>query len=328
MLLSRQSILSCIAEDELHLILLSTEACNFRCTYCYEDFQNARMAPWVVQGVKRLVSRQASNLRKLRISWFGGEPTLTMGIIEEVMSHIQRTIQRQPGIQLFCDTTTNAYLLDRSRFEAMLGLGVTVYQVAFDGPPEVHDRMRVLAGGAGTFARIWTNVCAMQKTQETFTVVIRLHVDPENMNAVPKFIDKCAAVFAGDRRFKLFIRKRSRLGGANSSCLPVFAEAESMEVSEMLSRRAKALGLQAITAEERQRACYAASGNSFVVRADGRLNKCTVALEHPNNQVGRILEDGTIVVDEAKMRQWMRGLWARSEEQLRCPMVGYAEPAR
>ena len=29
--------------------------------------------------------------------------------------------------------------------------------------------------------------------------------------------------------------------------------------------------------------CYAARGNSYVVRADGRLNKCTVALEHPNN---------------------------------------------
>lgn len=33
-----------LRNDVLHLILLPTEQCNFRCTYCYEDFSGANEA--------------------------------------------------------------------------------------------------------------------------------------------------------------------------------------------------------------------------------------------------------------------------------------------
>ena len=63
-----------LAADVLHLILLPTEACNFRCTYCYEDFRLGRMSEDVVRGVEALLSRRAEGLARLEISWFGGEP--------------------------------------------------------------------------------------------------------------------------------------------------------------------------------------------------------------------------------------------------------------
>ena len=40
---------SSLTPSLLHLILLPTEACNFRCTYCYEDFRLGRMEPVVEQ---------------------------------------------------------------------------------------------------------------------------------------------------------------------------------------------------------------------------------------------------------------------------------------
>ena len=39
----------------LNLFLLPTERCNFRCTYCYEDFNIGRMRPAVSAGVKALI---------------------------------------------------------------------------------------------------------------------------------------------------------------------------------------------------------------------------------------------------------------------------------
>ena len=77
--LSLREIQTCLDNRELHLILLPTEACNFRCVYCYESFRLKRMEPWVVEGIKRLLSRRAPDLRALSISWFGGEPPLAAG---------------------------------------------------------------------------------------------------------------------------------------------------------------------------------------------------------------------------------------------------------
>ena len=51
---------SCTNNRVLHLIVLPTEACNFRCTYCFEDFKLKRMEPWVVLGLERWLTSRAS----------------------------------------------------------------------------------------------------------------------------------------------------------------------------------------------------------------------------------------------------------------------------
>ena len=71
-----EQLAASVRADRLQLILLPTEQCNFRCTYCYEDFAIGRMTPEVVSGVKNLIDRRADGLSHLQLSWFGGEPTL------------------------------------------------------------------------------------------------------------------------------------------------------------------------------------------------------------------------------------------------------------
>jgi uncharacterized protein len=327
MSLTQQDILSCIANDRLHLILMSTEACNFRCTYCYEDFRHKRMEPWVVRGVKKFLSRRAPELRLLEISWFGGEPTLTPDIIEDIMRHVQGLLSSNPQIQLKTDMTTNAYLLDRRCFERMLALGIGHFQISFDGPQEWHDRKRVLAGGHGTFRRIWTNVLAMQRLPGDFTVTVRLHIDRENHAALRDFIDAYSRVFGTDSRFRLFLRTLSCLGGPNDSRLPVFDDVQGRDAVRQLAKYAASLKLRHVTIEQHSSVCYASRANSFLVRSDGRLGKCTVALEHPNNHVGAIREDGNLEEIASKMYMWMRGLWDQNEELLECPMPGCADAA-
>ncbi|HEY0232414.1 MAG TPA: radical SAM protein, partial [Dokdonella sp.] len=67
--------------------VLPTEKCNFRCTYCYEDFKIGRMQAPVVRGLKRLISNRAPSLRRLSLSWFGGEPLLAKPVVLEVGTH-------------------------------------------------------------------------------------------------------------------------------------------------------------------------------------------------------------------------------------------------
>jgi uncharacterized protein len=59
----------------LHLILLPTERCNFRCTYCYERFDVGQMSRQVIDAVLAFLDSRASSLERLVIAWFGGGAT-------------------------------------------------------------------------------------------------------------------------------------------------------------------------------------------------------------------------------------------------------------
>jgi uncharacterized protein len=323
---SVREIEASLSNQLLHLILMPTEACNFRCTYCYETFQLKRMQPEIVRGIKSLLSRRAPDLSHLSLAWFGGEPLLALDIMEDILLHVQGLRRRAPGMKLSSDITTNAYFLNRRTFERLLALGVTGYQISFDGPREWHDRKRVLADGSGTFDRIWNHLGAMQEVPDDFSVLVRIHVDAENHQAVPEFIDQFASAFGKDPRFKLFIRTLDRYGGPNDHCLPVLQGERGRAIVAGLRQYASDKGV-AIFSTQGIAICYAAKPNSFLVRADGRLNKCTVALDDPGNTVGRLREDGRAEVDSALVNDWMRGFYSGDEESLRCPMKGFADRA-
>src|SRR5579875_955458 len=57
-------------QDRLELILLSSEECNFRCVYCYENFPRGTMEPWVRSAILKMVERLAPRLNDLSVSWF------------------------------------------------------------------------------------------------------------------------------------------------------------------------------------------------------------------------------------------------------------------
>src|SRR5947209_19415198 len=92
------TVVDALDPKRLHLILLPTEQCNFRCTYCYEDFSIGRMNPETIQGVKRLIDRRLEGLGFLSVSWFGGEPLLACDIIEDISESIVRAAADWPGL--------------------------------------------------------------------------------------------------------------------------------------------------------------------------------------------------------------------------------------
>jgi len=314
--------------DSLHLVLLPTEACNFRCTYCYEDFALARMKPWVARGVKNLIAARAPGLALLHLAWFGGEPLLARDLVIELMQHARELARAHPRMQTVSDMTTNGWHLERPLFEQLLELGVRRYQISFDGPRELHDRKRRLASGGGTFDRIWANLLAMRAVEADFEINVRIHVDRGNAEALPAVLEQCREHFGSDPRFRLRLKALSRFGGPNDPELDVLLGDERDEVLARLERLALAGAAVPAEAMAEHPSCYASTGNSYIVRADGRLSKCTVALTHPRNDVGRIHEDGRLEIESQAMQAWMRGLWSGDIGELICPMLGLADPVR
>ncbi|GAA2683817.1 hypothetical protein GCM10010412_069740 [Nonomuraea recticatena] len=306
--------------DRLHLILLPTEQCNFRCTYCYEDFAIGRMRPEVVQGVKNLIDRRAGELTHLQISWFGGEPMLARSVVEEVASHASAVQRASTDLRYDSDMTTNGYLLDGSAAEHLAELGIRRYQVSLDGPSHHHDRTRVRADGRGSFEQIWRNLLSIRDSSVNARILLRVHLTPANLSAMPSFLTRLRDVFLADPRFLVYLKRVVRLGGPNDS---------SMDVCDPDDERLAALeeivlgGDRSDGLFEPEEVCYASRANSLLVRADGRLGKCTVGLSHPANTVGRLRPDGSLQIDNPQFRKWLQGWESRDQELITCPYEAF-----
>src|ERR1700687_1311065 len=302
----------------LHLSLLPTEQCNFRCTYCYEDFSIGRMTAEVRQGVKRLIDRRLDGLRSLSVSWFGGEPLLARDIITDISDHIVRSSVARPELDYAGDITTNGYLLDHAAVERLAELGIRSYQISLDGPRELHDRTRLRANRKGSFDRIWGNLLAIRDGCAQVRVVLRIHLTPGNIPAMPDFLAQIRDTFLRDKRFPLLLKPIESMGGLNGDTISVIPADERPRILA---------ALQAIVLDEGDsdrlfsgdEICYAARANSLVVRADGRIGKCTVALTDPVNTIGRLLPNGVLQIDNDVLGAWLRG-WENGDRAfLACP---------
>jgi uncharacterized protein len=325
---SRQPFLS---DRLLHLILMPTEQCNFRCVYCYEDFSAGQMSRSVVESVKSLLVRRIDNLDLLSLEWFGGEPLLAWSIVKEIQAFAYELVQTHQEVRLTGSMTTNGSLLTRFRFEQLIKLGVRRYQISLDGSRESHDMLRRRRGGGGSFKTIWRNLLSLRSLPDAFQVLLRLHVTRENQEAIECLLGELAQEFAGDSRFSVMFKAIRRFGGPHDKELPVLPADQETQVLARLLTTAVEMGLnqqQDVFAQPGiLQGCYAAALCSYVVRSTGELAKCTVALGHPNNHIGFLRPDGTVSIDSAKMRGWLRGTLNGEPESVSCPMKGWSDGA-
>ncbi|WP_368492927.1 radical SAM protein [Geobacillus thermodenitrificans] len=132
--------------DYLHLIIMPTEECNFRCTYCYETFPRGRMEAEVIEGVKNLISSRIQGIRNLAISWFGGEPLMEPDIIKEITDSFLPSIKKY-NINYKSSVTTNGYYLTPELCKELVDRGIRTFNITLDGLEKDHDLARILKGG-------------------------------------------------------------------------------------------------------------------------------------------------------------------------------------
>lgn len=314
-----------ISNRFLHLVVMPTEACNFRCIYCYESFKIGKMQLPIVEAIKRLITIRVANLDFLMISWFGGEPLLAIDIMKSISGHIIALTNSFSTLRYRADITTNAYLLEKDVFRKLLDWNIRQYQISFDGPKALHDRKRVLPNGHGTFDKLWKNLKAMKSIKDCFAVTVRLHIDHDNLTHVPEFLAQFKRDFGDDSRFTLYVRELSRLTECQRKRLKVFDFREAVQAIKSIEKLAREDNLQIRIPERKNHVCYAAcyatNLNSFVIRANGRISKCTVALDNDINNVGQINNDGTITLDRTKLMKWARGLASGDATEIGCPMI-------
>lgn len=340
--LTDRQIISTLTRRFQQLIILPTEKCNFRCTYCYEDFKIGQMSSEIQSSLEMLMSLRIPELDEMSINWFGGEPLAAQSVVLRLSAHANRLCDDH-GVILSGGLTTNAYRLHFDLFEELVSYRQNFFQITLDGFGEVHDAVRKLANGKGSFQKIWDNLAQTKRSEKQFRVLIRIHVRRDNIDSLELLMAELGKTFGGDPRYELDFEHLRNLGGEGGltvtspvslSEMPAI-EARLRQVFRNHSPFGATVGIPQALPSMNQLAekknvvglaepyiCYAAKANSLLIRADGRIGKCTVALDDDRNTIGRVNTDGTIAIDNQRLMPWVRGIASRSVIELQCPLVG------
>jgi uncharacterized protein len=211
----------------------------------------------------------------------------------------------------------------------LVSAGVTFYQITLDGDQESHDRIRVRADGGGTFSVIWQNLLALHKSSLDFSLLLRIHLRPGNFESVRSLLNRARPSLIPDSRFVIGVRPLENLGGPTGGTFEVLADADCDKqcaaLREEFGDAVIAFGTGTGADEEEKvdgcgaSVCYACKSNAFLIRSDGRVGKCTVALNKDYNTVGVLREDGSVSMNESRLRKWTDALYTLDKAVLACP---------
>jgi len=163
------------------LVLNLTNQCNLSCAYCYEygadrvatpegkpkymDFETARAA------VDMLFAESAGR-RGVHITFFGGETLMNFPLLERVVRYATDQASAL-GRSIDFSLTTNATLLTPAiiEFLSQNRIGVTV---SMDGPPDLHNALRVFANGRGSYDIVASKVRELLANHRTRPIAARV----------------------------------------------------------------------------------------------------------------------------------------------------------
>jgi uncharacterized protein len=355
---TRRQIAEAISPRIQELILLPTEKCNFRCTYCYEDFELGKMSEETQRAIELFIDKRMEGLELLKFSWFGGEPLVAKDVVLRLSRYAKQKCDEH-GVKFQGGLTTNAYVLDQALARELISLNQDFFQITLDGWKEAHDVLRQRADGRGTFDVIWNNLLGLKALDLKFEVCVRIHVRRDNIENLEILMREFALAFQGDKRFYLDFQHLRDMGGDGGRTvenavslmeLPkieaplrasyrralqevrgqssvVFNEKNSIENDEPpLLQKASNSGESAGSQRASEQVsgapyiCYAAKPNSLLIRSNGRIGKCTVAFDDERNDLGKLQPDGSINIDNKKLQHWIRGLGTLESDATGCPI--------
>ena len=141
----------------MHYHIILTKECNLRCSYCGGGSDTPpKEIQYSIADLKSFLSQDASPV----IEFYGGEPLLRIGTMEQIMDSIAgRFVLQTNG--LFLDRIDPQYLM---KFHSIL--------VSIDGTSEVTDRER----GRGVHDRLMNNLEVIRRKGFSGDLVARMTV--------------------------------------------------------------------------------------------------------------------------------------------------------
>ncbi len=307
--------------NRLSLSVAPTLACNFRCEYCYERPSSGRMSEETQRALLGFADRRMRASDDVSITWYGGEPTLCLETIERIQVGLKELAERRGATLRPSGIVTNGWLLDRDAARRLAVAGVATAQVTLDGPKEVHDARRKLAGGGGTFDRIVGNLTA---AADVLHIAVRVNVDERNAGSATEVVRHLGRLGLVEKVSVHFAQVR----GSSGTCADLSDVHDSVET---FSRRVVEIyrelshdGFEDVDypAASAGGCCGADCDRAFVVAPDGTLFKCWEEISDGEaSAVGSVFSDTVTPAQRDRLDRYLAWDPLASRECRECEVL-------
>ena len=161
-------------------------ACNLRCKYCFADEgeYNGHKGKMSLETAKKAIDyvvKRSGPRKNIEIDLFGGEPTMMMDTIKEIIAYAREN-EAKWNKRIRFTMTTNATLLTDEMMDYM-DKELENIILYIDGRKEVNDKVRIRFDGKGSYDQILPNIKKMvAKRDKTKAHTVRGTFTRENLD--------------------------------------------------------------------------------------------------------------------------------------------------
>lgn len=297
-----------IEDLRLNIMIMSSTACNFNCSYCYEEFIPKQIDYVFEKAFIEFLNKNTVKYKSVFIEWFGGEPLLAKERVISISKKAKKICidKKKPFI---CSITTNGYYLDYATFYKLLEGNIIYFQVTIDGNKKWHDKYRPLKNGRGTYDVVFNNLLSIKKNVEknkVFRLTIRNNVSIENLEACMDFKQIFQENFGDDDRFQLFQFPIKDWGGNKIKEIKqeLFDTEYDLLIDKLVNYRMDIF--EGIVSS----CCLATKKYGFVIDPEYNVYKCNHYIQNRDigdkyNKIGWLESGGNLVIDDDKNNEWI-----------------------
>lgn len=274
----------------LSIMVVLNLDCNFSCIYCYEGDMKGKLymsddtADLLIDFIK---DNFPDYKKSLLIDFYGGEPLLSLGLIEYI-SRALKSFTESRGASYSFTLVTNGSLFKKQVAEELAPLGLQSVKITVDGPAEIHNRYRPFKSGAGSFDTIIRNI---KETCDLVKIGIGGNFEKTNYEKFPLLLDYLAREGLTPDKIGMVkfdpvmkppegdLSPPDYRGGCMSTNEPWLVGAAALLREEILKRGYTTLKLIPIT-------CMVEIADSYVVNFDGVIYKCPGFIGKKGYEVG------------------------------------------
>lgn len=271
----------CLKENKHFTVhILPTTGCNFNCPYCYQSgiernfFLNDEILEKILKYIKGYLKGKDINEATLVIH--GGEPTVNWNPVTKLLPKID-LIFKKYGIKYRTQIVSNGFNLTKEKADLLSKYNWRRFQVTLDGPPESHNKRRILKNGGETFDKIIQNIKYILDNNKIEKVSLRINYDKGNVDKVPEFLEYVAKNFDKDRIILSlgFISKTVDDTDANKYVSKYgIKKGEISKYYLPLYEKAVELGFQMSDLFMLTGMCTSKLDNALVISSNGDIFKC------------------------------------------------------